>query len=183
MRSTSVRHRATHPARVVTSNVSRHRRPISASSGRAPSILTRRGGRVFLEGRRSTGGCRPRRQDQAAAACRRALIIDPELVPAIVNLANIHYARATSSSRRRRSTNGRSCSTGSASRPLNLGNIHHDLSRYQGGGRLLPGKRCAQPRIRRRAFLSRGDAREDGTVLEAKPHWRIPAPRAQRRMG
>ena len=31
--------------------------------------------------------------ESAAAAYRKALIIDPDLVPAIVNLANIHYAR------------------------------------------------------------------------------------------
>ena len=29
--------------------------------------------------------------EEAAAAYRKALIIDPDLVPAIVNLANIHY--------------------------------------------------------------------------------------------
>ena len=98
----------------------------------------------FLEGRRSTSGCRPRRQDQAAAACRRALIIDPELVPAIVNLANIHYARdelieAEALYERAITLDG------GAEAHFNLRNIHHDLSRYRRGGRLLPGSGHAQP--------------------------------------
>ena len=90
------------------------------------------GGREsFLEGRRSTSGCRPERQDQvAAAACRRALIIDPELVPAIVNLANIHYAR--DDYREAEALYERAIMLdGECFEALNLGNIHHDLSRYQ----------------------------------------------------
>ena len=67
---------------------------------------------------------------EAAAACRRALIIDPELVPAIVNLANIHYARdelieAEALYERAIMLDGECFEA------LNLGNIHHDLSRYQ----------------------------------------------------
>jgi tetratricopeptide (TPR) repeat protein len=48
--------------------------------------------RYFIEGSRLDDGD-DRKMEDAAAAYRKALVIDPDLVPAIVNLANIHYAR------------------------------------------------------------------------------------------
>ncbi len=48
--------------------------------------------KYFIEGSRLDDG-EDRNMEGAAAAYRKALVIDPDLVPAIVNLANIHYAR------------------------------------------------------------------------------------------
>ena len=48
--------------------------------------------KYFIEGSRLDDG-EERNMEAAAAAYRKALVIDPDLVPAIVNLANIHYAR------------------------------------------------------------------------------------------
>ena len=48
--------------------------------------------KYFIEGSRLDDGDE-RKMEEAAAAYRKALVIDPELVPAIVNLANIHYAQ------------------------------------------------------------------------------------------
>ena len=48
--------------------------------------------KYFIEGSRLDDG-EERNMEGAAAAYRKALVIDPDLVPAIVNLANIHYAR------------------------------------------------------------------------------------------
>jgi hypothetical protein len=48
--------------------------------------------KYFIEGSRLDDGDDGKMED-AAAAYRKALVIDPDLVPAIVNLANIHYAR------------------------------------------------------------------------------------------
>ena len=48
--------------------------------------------KYFVEGSRLDDGDE-KKMESAAAAYRKALVIDPDLVPAIVNLANIHYAR------------------------------------------------------------------------------------------
>ena len=48
--------------------------------------------KYFIEGSRLDDGDE-RNMEEAAATYRKALMIDPDLVPAIVNLANIHYAR------------------------------------------------------------------------------------------
>jgi len=48
--------------------------------------------KYFIEGSRLDDGD-DSKMEQAAAAYRKSLVIDPDLVPAIVNLANIHYAR------------------------------------------------------------------------------------------
>src|SRR6185503_21116457 len=47
--------------------------------------------KYFVEGSRLDDGDE-RTMAMAAAAYRKALVIDPDLVPALVNLANIHYA-------------------------------------------------------------------------------------------
>src|SRR5829696_5738337 len=47
--------------------------------------------KYFVEGSRLDDGD-DNNIDAAAAAYRKALIIDPDLVPAVVNLANIHYS-------------------------------------------------------------------------------------------
>ena len=48
--------------------------------------------KYFTEGSRLDDGD-GRKMEEAASAYRKALVVDPDLVPAIVNLANIHYAR------------------------------------------------------------------------------------------
>ena len=110
-------------------------------------------------------------QEEAAAAYRKALELDPYLVAALINLANIHYSRdelveaqalyeraigLERSSSRRISTSATSTTTSGGSRRR----------------RTVTGKRSAQPLLCRRALLSGGDAREDGAVAEARPHWR-----------
>src|SRR5262249_27154543 len=47
--------------------------------------------KYFMEGSRLDDGD-DTRIEEAAAAYRKALVIDPDMVPAIVNLANLHYA-------------------------------------------------------------------------------------------
>jgi tetratricopeptide (TPR) repeat protein len=69
-------------------------------------------------------------QTQAAQAYRRALEINPGLVPALINLANLHYAwdelvEAMALYERAISVEGDVFEA-----YFNLGNIHHDLGRY-----------------------------------------------------
>jgi tetratricopeptide (TPR) repeat protein len=83
----------------------------------------------FLEGARLDEGDTPN-QEGAIAAYRRALVLDPELVPALVNLANLLYARdqliEAQALYERAIALDRDCFEAH----FNLGNVHHDLGRY-----------------------------------------------------
>ncbi len=61
-------------------------------SGRLEEANRALAAKYFLEGEELDDGER-RDLEAAAAAYRRAAVFDPQLVPAIVNLANIHYER------------------------------------------------------------------------------------------
>ena len=69
-------------------------------------------------------------QEQASAAYRRALEIDPHLVPAVINLANIHYARDELIEAQALYEHAISIDPDVFEGHFNLGNIHHDLGRY-----------------------------------------------------
>jgi tetratricopeptide (TPR) repeat protein len=68
--------------------------------------------------------------EEAAAVYRKALVIDPDLVPAIVNLANIHYARDEMIEAQALYERAIRIEADCFEAHFNLGNIHHDLGRY-----------------------------------------------------
>jgi tetratricopeptide (TPR) repeat protein len=98
--------------------------------------------------------------EEAAAAYRKALVIDPDLVPAIVNLANIHYARDELIEAQALYERAIGLDPDCFEAHFNLGNIHHDL-----GATTTRWCAIATPsrstRLRRRALLPGGDAGED----------------------
>ena len=111
-------------------------------------------------------------QLRAQIAYRKALLLDPGLVPALVNLANIHYAQdglveAQALYERALALDG-DCFEAA----FNLGNIHHDLGRY--------GDAVACYHDALRVHGSYADAHfylavtleKMGRSSEAKPHWR-----------
>ena len=111
--------------------------------------------KYFLEGSRLDDGDE-RNMEEAAAAYRRALIIDPDLVPAIVNLANIHYARDELIEAQALYERAIGLEPDCFEAHFNLGNIQHDLGRYDRRARLLPRRGGAQSRLRRtRTSISR----------------------------
>ena len=112
------------------------------------------------KGRGSTTATSGRWRRRRRRTARRS-IIDPDLVPAIVNLANIHYAprradRGAGALRARHRP--RSGLLRGALQPRQ----HPARPRpLRSRARLLPRRGRAQPRLRRRALLSRGHAGED----------------------
>ena len=68
--------------------------------------------------------------EQASAAYRRALMFDPELVPALVNLANIHYEQDQLVEAEALYEKAIRIDAECFEAYFNLGNIHHDLARY-----------------------------------------------------
>src|SRR5258708_14342850 len=85
--------------------------------------------KYFIEGSRLADGDE-RKMGDAAAAYRRALVIDPELVPAIVNLANIHHAQDELIQAQALYERAIGLDQDCFEAHFNLGNIHHDLGRY-----------------------------------------------------
>ena len=85
--------------------------------------------KYFIEGSRLDDGDE-KKMEAAAAAYRKALVIDPDLVPAVVNLANIHYARDELIEAQALYERAIGLDPDCFEAHFNLGNIHHDLGRY-----------------------------------------------------
>ena len=69
-------------------------------------------------------------QDRARLAYRKALLLDPSLVPALVNLANIHYGLDQLVEAQALYERAMHLDAECFEAYFNLGNIHHDLGRY-----------------------------------------------------
>jgi len=69
-------------------------------------------------------------QNRARLAYRKALLLDPNLVPALVNLANIYYARDELVEAQALYERAMHLDIECFEVYFNLGNIHHDLGRY-----------------------------------------------------
>src|SRR3954468_16251758 len=127
--------------------------------------------KYFVEGSRLDDGDLGN-MEEACAAYRKALVIDPDLVPAIVNLANIHYARDELIEAQALYERAIGLDRDCFEAHFNLGNIHHDLGRYEG----------ALACYREAVGLNQGYAdahfylavtlEKTGHSPEAKPHWK-----------
>ena len=127
--------------------------------------------RYFVEGSRLDDGD-DQNMEAAAAAYRKALIVDPDLVPAIVNLANIHYARDELIEAQALYERAIGLEDDCFEAHFNLGNILHDLGRfdralvcYRDAVALNPGYPDAH-------FYLAVTLEKTGHSLEAKPHWK-----------
>jgi tetratricopeptide (TPR) repeat protein len=127
--------------------------------------------KYFIEGSRLDDG-EDRNMEGAAAAYRKALVIDPDLVPAIVNLANIHYARDEMIEAQALYERAINLDPDCFEAYFNLGNIHHDLGRYEDA------LRCYRGAVRLNAgypdahFYLAVTLEKTGHSSEAKPHWK-----------
>lgn len=86
--------------------------------------------RYFQEGADLDEGSEADRE-RAATAYRKALLLDPTLVPALVNLANIHYAHDQLIEALALYERALNLDAECFEASFNLGNIHHDLGRYE----------------------------------------------------
>jgi len=127
--------------------------------------------KYFLEGAELDDG-EFRDLDAAAAAYRRAAIFQPELVPAIVNLANIHYERDQIVEAEALYEKAVRLDPECFEAYFNLANIHHDLGRY---GEAISAYRDAlaiNPHYPEAHFYLAVTLEKMGRSAEAKPHWR-----------
>ena len=127
--------------------------------------------KYFIEGSRLDDG-EDRNMEGAAAAYRKALVIDPDLVPAIVNLANIHYARDEMIEAQALYERAIGLDPECFEAYFNLGNIHHDLSRYDDALRCYRGAVSLNATYPDAHFYLAVTLEKSGHSAEAKPHWR-----------
>ena len=127
--------------------------------------------KYFIEGSRLDDG-EERNMEEAAAAYRKALVIDPDLVPAIVNLANIHYARDELIEAQALYERAIRLDPDCFEAHFNLGNIHHDLGRFHEALGCYRGAVALNPGYPDAHFYLAVTLEKTGHSPEAKPHWK-----------
>ena len=114
----------------------------------------------------------PRKAPAAARAYRRALEIDSSLVPALINLANIHYAQEHLPEAEALYERAIEFDPNVFEAHFNLGNVHHDL------GRLDDARAAYEAALRLNAdyadahFYLAVTLEKLGRSQQARTHWR-----------
>ena len=130
-----------------------------------------RAARYFLEGSALDEG--PAADpERAAEAYRKALTLDPNLVPALVNLANVHYARDRFVEAQALYERALGLEPGCFEACFNLGNIHHDLERYPAALACYREALRLQPSYADAHFYLAVTLEKIGHAADAKAHWR-----------
>jgi tetratricopeptide (TPR) repeat protein len=110
--------------------------------------------------------------EEAAAAYRKALELDPYLVAALINLANIHYSRDELVEAQALYERAIGLESDFFEAHFNLGNIYHDL------GRFTEAQSCYQEALRLNPvyadahFYLAVTFEKMGLSQDARPHWR-----------
>ena len=114
----------------------------------------------------------PSNSDAASTAYRRALEVDPYLVPALINLANIHYARDELIEAQALYERAIGLDPDCFEAHFNLGNIHHDLGRYEDALVCYRDAVALNGSYADAHFYLAVTLEKTGHSPEAKPHWR-----------
>lgn len=115
----------------------------------------------------------PEKQEQAAATYRKALVVDPDLVPAIVNLANIHYAHDELIEAQALYERAIILDPDCFEAHFNLGNIHHDLGRYDEALVCYRDAVALNNGYADAHFYLAVTLEKMGHSQEARPHWKM----------
>jgi len=114
----------------------------------------------------------PVHTEEALVAYRRALEIDPYLVPALINLANIHYARHEVAEAQALYERSIALEPDVFEAHFNLGNIFHDLARYSRAQQCYREALRLNPNYAEAHFYLAVTLEKAGQSSEARPHWR-----------
>lgn len=127
--------------------------------------------KYFLEGAELDDGDDPD-LDAASASYRKALMFDPVLVPALVNLANIHYERDQLVEAEAIYERAIRLDPECFEAYFNLGNIHHDLTRYADAVTAYREALVINPQYPEAHFYLAVALEKLGRSPEARPHWK-----------
>jgi len=114
----------------------------------------------------------PENFDEASAAYRRALEIDPYLVPALINLANIHYSGDEIAEAQALYERAIALDPEVFEAHFNLGNIFHDLGRYREAQACYRDALKLNPAYADAHFYLAVTMEKNGQSQEARAHWK-----------
>ena len=112
------------------------------------------------------------RHHAAANWYRKALEIDPYLVPALINLANIHYGKDELAEAQALYERAIGLDPEFFEAHFNLGNIYHDLGRFPEAATCYRAALELNAQYADAHFYLAITLEKTGHSLEAKPHWR-----------
>ena len=108
----------------------------------------------------------------AAALYRKALECDPQLVAALINLANLHYTRHETIEAQALYERAIALESDYFEAHFNLGNIHHDLGEYDAARTCYQTALALNPNYPDTHFYLAVTLEKMGLSPEARPHWR-----------
>jgi tetratricopeptide (TPR) repeat protein len=114
----------------------------------------------------------PEQQQEAARAYRRALEHDPDLVAAVINLANIHYGRDELAEAQALYERAIVLDPTYFEAQFNLGNIHHDHRRYTDAEACYRAALALNPGYPDAHFYLAVTLEKMGRSNDARQHWR-----------
>ena len=110
--------------------------------------------------------------EDAAAAYRKALELDPYLVAALINLANIHYSRDELVEAQALYERAIGLESDFFEAHFNLGNIYHDLGRFTEAQSCYREALRLNPKYADAHFYLAVTFEKMGLSQDARPHWR-----------
>ena len=114
----------------------------------------------------------PANFDEAASAYRKALEVDPYMVPALINLANIHYSRDESAEAQALYERAIALESDVFEAHFNLANILHDLGRYHEAQARYRDALRLNPAYADAHFYLAVTLEKNGQSAEARQQWR-----------
>src|SRR5687768_3213913 len=114
----------------------------------------------------------PANAEKAATGYRHALEIDPYLVPALINLANLHYARDEMAEAQALYERAIALEADVFEAHFNLGNILHDLGRYPQAQACYRDALRLNPTYADAHFYLAVTLEKNGQSQDARPHWK-----------
>ena len=125
---------------------------------------------LFVEGAALDTG--DRANDEAAmTAYRQAAELDPTMTAALVNLANIHYARDRAVEAEALYEKALALDPARFEAQYNLGNVLHDSGRFEAAARCYTGALAVEPGYADAHFYLAVTLEKLGRSPEAKAHW------------
>jgi tetratricopeptide (TPR) repeat protein len=153
------------PAKILTLQRPAARAEATRPPDRAMAEEYFRAGSELDDGQEATRG-------EAAAAYRKALELDPYLVAALINLANIHYSLDELVEAQALYERAIGLESDFFEAHFNLGNIYHDLGRYTEAQRCYVEALRLNPSYADTHFYLAVTLEKMGSPAEARPHWR-----------
>jgi tetratricopeptide (TPR) repeat protein len=176
--------RETAPAKVIALTI----RPAAAPAGGSPPAAgpdatglapaprvedpqrLERAAACFAEGATLDSGD-PSRDEAAMAAYRQAAALDPAMTAALVNLANIHYARDRAIEAEALYEKALAIDPASFEAQYNLGNVLHDSGRFEAAARCYRSALALDPTYPDAHFYLAVTLEKLGRSSDAKAHW------------